>query len=163
MDSIKKYKALVSIIIFLLITNVAMLIFFVMPGNSDQKRDYDQNSFYTLLKNEVGFSPQQLDRYQQLRTEQRKKVKPLFDEIRNEKENFFGLLYAPETPDSTINADAGLIADTQKKLDLQMFNHFKMVRNLSKPEQIQKFDSSIKKVIIHMTGRSKKGKREQTK
>ena len=160
MDTIKKYKALVSIIIFLLITNFAMLIFFMVISKPvDRKyRNHEQNGIYTLLQKEVGFSKDQLDQYQDLRNQQRKNVSPLFNEIKKSKEDFYELLYSGNVSDSLINADADSIAQTQKKIDLQMFNHFKMVRNICKPDQVQKFDSSMKKVITRMTNRPGRGK-----
>ncbi len=165
MDSNKKNKALVSIIIFLLITNVAMLIFFVVLSNPGNKKysnsGHDQNSMSTLLQKEVGFSKDQLDQYQALRTLQRQNVKPLFNEVRKAKQNFYGLLYSQNVSDSLLNADADSIAQTQKKLDLQMFHHFKMVRNICTPDQVQKYDSTIKKVVARMTGRPGKGKPKQ--
>lgn len=163
MDTIKKYKSLISIIIFLLVTNFAMLIFFMVISKPIDKkyRNHDQNGIYTLLQKEVGFSQAQLDQYQVLRTQQRKNIKPLFDKVRKAKEDFYGLLYSANISDSLINADADSIGKTQKELDLQVFNHFKMVRNICTPDQIQKFDSSIKKVIARMTGRPEKGKPNQ--
>lgn len=163
MDAIKKYKTLVSIIIFLLITNFAMLIFFMVISKPVDKRSrsHDQNTISALLQKEVGFSQGQLDQYQVLRTQQRQNVRPLFDEIRKSKENFYGLLYANILSDSIINADADSIAQKQKKLDLQMFNHFKNVRSLCTADQLQKFDSTLKKVITRMTGRPGKGKPDQ--
>jgi len=155
-----KYKALVSIIIFLLITNIIMLILFMGNGNSSDKknRSHDQNGFYTLLQKEVGFSKPQLDQYQALRIEQRKTIKPLFEKIRKSKENFYELLYFENISDSLLNNDADSIALTQKQLDLQMFFHFKKIRNICSQAQLPKFDSSIKKVIIHMIGRQGKDK-----
>lgn len=160
MDTVRKYKTLVSIIVFLLITNFAMLIFFMVIAKPiDKKSRYnDQNGFGVMLQNEVGFSKTQLDQYQALRTQQRQNVKPLFDDIRKSKDNFYGLLYSDSVPDSVIDANADSIAETQKKLDLQMFNHFKNIRSLCTPDQLQKFDSSIKKAVARMTGRPGKGK-----
>jgi periplasmic protein CpxP/Spy len=160
MDTTKKYKALVSIIIFLLITNFAMLLFFMVLSKpaEEKPRNHEQNGFYTLLQKEVGFSQSQLGQYQDLRTQQRKNVSPLFNEVKKAKEDFYELLYSDNVSDSLINADADSIAQAQRKLDMQMFRHFKMVRNICTPEQIQKFDSSMKKVIVRMTSRPGRGK-----
>ena len=162
-NTIKKYKVLVSIIIFLLVTNFALLIFFMVNSNPIDKRSggHSENGIYNSLQNEVGFSKSQLDQYQALRILQRKNVKPLFDEVRKVKEDFYDLLYVNNVSDSLINADADSIAQTQKELDLQMFNHFKMVRDICTPDQLPKFDSTIKKVVVRMIGRSGKGKPEK--
>jgi periplasmic protein CpxP/Spy len=160
MNDTKKYKALVSIIIFLLITNLAMLLFFIVLDNPSGKRSKEraENGMYNSLQKDVGFSKNQLDQYQSLRTQQRQNIKPLFDKVRKSKMDFYGLIYMQNVSDSTLAMDADTIAQTQKELDLQMFNHFRRIRSLCTPDQLQKFDSTIKKVIIRMTGRPGKGK-----
>ena len=160
MDSISKNKSLISIIIFLLITNVAMLIFFLALNNPAQKNShsYDQNGISGLLQKEVGFTKEQLDTYQSLRKDHFDKVHVLFDELRKSKIDFYNLIYTQQASDSSVNKAADLIAEKQKTLDLQMFNHFETVRNICTPDQLQKFDTTIKKVIMRMTGRpGKKG------
>lgn len=156
----KKYRALISIIIFLLVTNFAMLLFFIILDKPADRRSKDrtENGMSNSLKQDVGFSNDQLDQYQALRTLQRKNVKPLFDKVRKSKIDFYELLYLQNVSDSTLAADADSIAQTQKELDLQMFNHFKKIRNICTADQLEKFDSTIKKVIIRMTGRPGKGK-----
>lgn len=164
----KKIRPLVLIIIFLLITNVGMLLFFIFSGNPSEKKDYNRDhgsgSMYNSLQNEVGFSADQLARYQSLRKENRDIVKPLFGELRAAKKDFYGLLYIDPVSDSLITADADSIAQRQKNLDLQMFRYFKNIRNICTPVQLQKFDSTINKVVIRMVagpGRSSKDSHRQ--
>src|SRR5664279_1970918 len=156
MNSVTKNKSLVSIVIFLLITNIVMLVFFLALNKPVQKnsRGRDQNGMSGMLQKEVGFSKDQLDKYLSLRKEQLDSVHTLFDGVRKAKMDFYNLVYTPEVSDSTVNEAAGLIAQRQKILDLQMFNHFKTVRNICTPDQLQKFDTTIKKVFIRMTGRT---------
>jgi Spy/CpxP family protein refolding chaperone len=152
MNNNTKTKTLVTIIVFLLITNIAMLIFFIMSNGPIEKkqRNHEQNGMYNSLKNDVGFSKEQLDKYQLLRKEQIGKVRPLFNEVRNAKKDFYGLIYSENIPDSLINADADSIAQKQKSLDMQMFGYFQNIRNICKPDQIQKFDSKLKKEVVRM-------------
>jgi hypothetical protein len=118
---------------------------------------------YNSLQNEVGFSKDQLDRYQLLRKDQREIVKPLFGELRAAKKDFYDLLYTATASDSLITADADSIAQKQKKLDLQIFHYFKNIRNICTPGQLQKFDSTINKVVVRMVGRSVKPNTGQRK
>jgi len=154
MDSITKTKSLVAIIIFLLITNIAMLVFFIVLSKpvDRRQRNHEYNGMYNSLQNEVGFSKDQLDQYQALRKTQREKVKPMFNELRNAKKDFYGLMYNQTVPDSLLNADADSIAQKQKILDIQMFAYFKNVRNICTPGQIQKFDSAINREVLRMVG-----------
>ena len=155
MESNTKTKSLITIIIFLLITNIAMLIFFVLegkPGNR-KERNHENRGMYNSLKNDVGFSDEQLTQYKNLREQQIKKVHPLFNEVREAKRNFYGLIVSNNASDSLLNADADSIAHKQKDLDLQMFGYFKNVRSICTPDQTQKYDSLIQTVVDRMIGR----------
>lgn len=149
-----KIKTLVGIIIFLLITNVAMLIFFIVLSKPVKKqRNHEFNGMYYSLQKDVGFSKDQLGQYQTLRNEQMQKMKPLFNELRNAKKDFYGLIYSGNISDSLINADADSISQKQKRLDMNMFKYFQNVRSLCLPDQTQKFDSSLKKEVVRMVAR----------
>ncbi len=165
MDSVTKNKSLVSIIIFLLITNIAMLVFFLVLNKPPQKvvRARDQNGMSGMLQKEVGFSKDQIDTYLSLRKSQMDTIHVLFDDLRKSKMDFYDLIYTSQISDSSLNKAADIIAERQKSLDLYMFNHFKQVRNICTPDQLQKFDSTIKKVLIRMTSRNGKDDHYQHK
>lgn len=155
MNNDKKTKSLITIIIFLLITNIAMLIFFVVLSKPAERRErnHQQNGMYNSLENEVGFTKDQLDQYKALREEQMKKVHPLFNEVRIAKNDFYGLINSGQVSDSLLNADADSIAQKQKNLDLQLFGYFKNVRAICTELQKPKFDSLMQKVEMRMIGR----------
>jgi Spy/CpxP family protein refolding chaperone len=155
MNSTVKTKPLIAIIIFLLITNLAMLLFLLFadrPGERKPK-DHEQNGMYNSLQSDVGFSKGQLDQYQSLRSKQRDNVRPLFNDLRKAKKDFYGLLYSGNMPDSLIQHNADSIAQKQRNLDMQMFLYFKSIKDICTPDQQQKFDSTIKKVVQRMVGR----------
>lgn len=155
MNSNTKTKSLITIIIFLLITNIAMLIFFVVlhkPGERRQK-NHESNGMYKSLQNDVGFSPNQLQEYKALREQQMRNMRPKFNEVRKSKKDFYELISSGQVSDSMLNADADSIAQKQKNLDMQMFLYFKNVRKICTAEQTGRFDSLMKKVVGRMTGR----------
>lgn len=154
MNNSAKIKSLVTIVIFLLITNVAMLIFFLVVSKPADKRqkNHEPNGMYNSLQNDVGFNKDQLDQYQALRKVQRDKARPMFSALRTSKKDFYYLMYSSTTSDSLINAYADSIGQRQKNLDMQMFSYFKSIRNICKPEQLPKFDSSITREIGWMVG-----------
>ena len=155
MNTATKNKSLISIIIFLLITNVAMVVFFLVLNNPVAKssRERDPNGMSGMLQKEVGFTKDQVGVYQSLRKEHSDSIHMLFDNLRKSKTDFYNLMYSPQVPDSSVNKAADLIAGDQKMLDLHMLSHFKMVRNICTADQLLKFDTSIKKVISRMTAR----------
>lgn len=158
-DPGKRYKALIFIILFLLATNIAMLIL-LMSENSPRKRDHDstQNRLSIILKNDVGFSETQLQQYQAFRNAQQQNVKPLFENIRKTKQAFYDQLPLNEISDSALNESASRIGEIQKQIDLQMFTYFKNIRNICTPAQLPKYDSAIKQVVIRMINKPSKGK-----
>ena len=148
-------KSLLIIIFLLLIINFAVLFFFVSknkPENNHQ-RDRKEGGLYTMLTKDANFTPDQIAKYQELREEQFTNVKPLFSKIRKSKDNFYSLLYKENVSDSTINAMSDSIAINQKALDVQMLTYFQNIRSICTSDQIPKFDSSIKKIVMRMTGR----------
>lgn len=154
MESAKKFKALVAIIIFLVLTDVVLLIFFISHQSTSDKREHsrDQNGMAMVLEKEVGFNKNQVGQYLQLRSRQRASGRPLFDSLRKSKENFYALLEQSLVADSIINKYADKIAFTQKQLDLQMYNYFQEVRKICTPQQLPQFDSVIKKTVLKMIG-----------
>ncbi len=155
MNNDKKTKSLITIIIFLLITNIAMLIFFVVQSKPAERREriHESNGMYKSLQNDVGFSKDQLNQYKVLREEQIRKVHPMFDELRQAKKDFYTLINSGQVSDSLVVAGADSIAQKQKRLDLQMFGYFKNLQAICTGEQKLKFDSLMKKVVVRMTGR----------
>lgn len=155
MNNDKKAKSLITIIIFVLITNIAMLIFFVVQSKPAERRErnHESNGMYKSLQNDVGFSKDQLNQYKVLREEQIRKVHPMFDELREAKKDFYALINSGQVSDSLIGAGADSIAQKQRRLDLQMFGYFKNLRAMCTDEQKQKFDSVMKKVVVRMIGR----------
>lgn len=153
MDPVKKNKSLLGIIIFLLISNIAMLVFFLALGNNT-KKEHNANTrkdmISNFLKKDVGFDQQQMDSYEQIHKDHFEKMRPFFDSLHASKDNFYNLLYV-EAPDSVVNKAAAVIGENQISLDIQMFRHFKNIRSLCKPEQLPKFDSLFKTVLSHMT------------
>ncbi|MEO7961941.1 MAG: hypothetical protein ABIR19_10360 [Ginsengibacter sp.] len=158
MESIRKNRSLISIIIFLLLTNLAMLAFFIFFNKNDQGNTSiaDKGRFYTALQKDVGFSDEQMNEYQALRKQNMQYVGPLFNEVKNAKFSLFDLVYTEPVPDSAIDSAATKIGQRQKELDIQMFHYFKKVRKVCKNQQLPKFDTAVKQLVIRMI--SKPGK-----
>jgi len=159
MNAFAKNRALVSIIIFLVISNIAILIYFLYFSDG-RKGSYgkDRNAVSGFLQKDMGFNKEQINKYQELKTTHLQTIKPVFNDIRTAKENFYNLLYVNNISDSAVDKAAAVIGEKQIALDKQMFNHFKSVRNLCTPQELPKFDSSFKKVVEKMTGgRFRKG------
>jgi len=161
--SISKTKSLVFIIAILVLTNIAVLVYFLRTEKSSHEGEKKgKNGLSTALQKEVGFNDEQVAKYRQMREEQMKIMRPLSDDIRRSKDSMFRLLGNREISDSVIHHLAGDIAMKQKEMDLRAFNHFRRVRQLCTPEQLQKYDSLVVKMIRKM-GNSRKGEPAKSK
>lgn len=159
MTSEKKIKSLIGIVVFLLLSNIAMLIFFVLLNNDTRHAsgNHENNLIGSFLKNDIGFSATQMTEYDTMRNEHLRNMKPLFDKMRSVRDSFYGLLYIDALPDSVINSKAAIIGERQAEMDKNFLRHLQEVRKLCKPEQLPKFDSSFKVVVSKITNRGRRG------
>lgn len=151
MNSLTRNKTLLVIIAILLLTNIAMLVFFMKCNRPPQENK--KIGFTERLKKEVGFTPQQMSVFEPKKKAFWDNMRVRFDEIKKTKEDFYYQMYDPSVPDSIINNKAQKIGDQQKELDLYVIRHFKDVRTLCTPEQLPKYDSLLPHIIKRMTER----------
>ncbi|MEO6330331.1 MAG: hypothetical protein ABIO55_15460 [Ginsengibacter sp.] len=154
----KKIRSLIFAIVFLLITNIALLLFLVLNRDDHHKTDNrGLNTVGTFLKDEIGFDDQQMSIYQNLRKSDFERGKPEFDSLKAAKGRFYLNIYNDTIPDSVINKLAVTIGEAQIAVDRHMLRHFKSLRRICTPAQLPKFDSSFKTVVEKVTmGKSKK-------
>ena len=154
MSTTSSNRNLIFIIAALLLTNIAVLVYFLLLRHPDHGHQgppsRSSNGISEKLKDSVGFNEQQIAEYQKLKDEQSASIKTMFDEMRKAKESLFKLLSDPNVSDSAIGRASDDIANKQKALDLQTFNHFKKVRALCTPDQLVKYDSLIQRMFRKM-------------
>ena len=158
MNSSSRSRRLIVIIIILLLTNIAILAFFLSPkpgGGTNPTGTKPGYGMAETLKREVGLDSQQVKEMNRLREEHWKKMKPMFEDLQNTKNDFYLLLKSPETPDSVINAAASQIGQKQTLIDLQVFQHFRNSRLVCTEEQRPKYDSLVQILIKKMSGPSR--------
>jgi protein CpxP len=136
-------KLLLLLIGFLLVTNVAMLLFFMNSRPTERKgmRAERKAMMTSFLQNEIGFSQQQLTQYDSLTEQHKRTVRAMFESARKDKESQVKQLTADNFSESSINGLSTVAAAKQKEMEVEMFTHFKNVRNICTPAQLPKFDS----------------------
>jgi Spy/CpxP family protein refolding chaperone len=168
--STTRNRNLLFIIGALLLTNIAVLAYFLWiksPDDSKKPPSRGNGGMTDKLKDSVGFNDQQLAEYKKLKDEQWNTVKPMFDGMRKAKDSLFRLLSDPAVNDSVVNKASNAIAERQKALDLQTFNHFRKVRALCTPEQQIKYDTLVQRMFRKMSKpparRNDQDKKDQSK
>lgn len=164
MNSQAKNKVLIFIITVLLLTNMAVLVYFLWFKQSPKinRNNFNRDGMAESLKKEVGFNNEQVAQYKQIRDKQWDTMRMKFDDLRKAKDSLFNLIGATDVPDSTLNSAAGKIAERQKALDLQTFNHFRAVRQLCTPDQLPKYDSLVKRMFHRVRGSFRRSDRSKS-
>ena len=148
MSTQTKSKLYILIIGILLVTNIAVLFFF-LKGKPDQPKGNKGGGpamMKEFLKNDVGFNDQQIQQYDTLSKQHREKSKADFDTLKVSKEQQFKELGSKGFSDSAIAEMANRSAEKQKLMEAKMLNYFASIRKLCTPEQQPKFDSLFYKV-----------------
>jgi periplasmic protein CpxP/Spy len=157
MTYIKNNKALVFIIAILLLSNIALVYFFVKKdGKKSEQKEFGSFREYMAhtLKTEVGFSDEQVKNYEELSVKHKQSMRPLFNDIHATKENFYRLL-SEESGDSLRTQRLHLIGEKQELIDSTIFNHFQSLRQICTQDQLPKYDTVIQRVVRGMIGPKK--------
>jgi len=151
MDIFKQNRYLFVVIILLVILNLATItmLWLGKPEQRQPRLDQpnpaeEQNRISQILKDELGFDKQQIDKYLQIRREHREKVRMLNDEIRQVKKQMFDEVLKdipkPEFSDSLL----AISQSKQAEIERMTFQHFLNLKRLCKPEQQNKL-----KLLMH--------------
>jgi Spy/CpxP family protein refolding chaperone len=151
--STTRNRNLLIIITVLLLTNIGMLAYFLGQKKNTKPCppvEAGRVGVAEMLQKEVGFTEEQTAKYKEMKEKQKQRIKPMYDNMRKAKDSLFRLLSFPDTPDSSVNKAAEVIAQQQKEIDLETFNHFKRVRTLCTPGQETNFDSMVIRMFRKM-------------
>lgn len=162
MSTHTKSKLYLLIIVILLVTNIAMLFFFLGDKDGGKKgggpgRQDRSAMMKSFLKDEIGFTAQQLQQYDTLSKQYKEATKGQFDSLRSNKEEQFKELGSKGFSDSAIFDMINKSSERQKVMELQLLNHFASIRKICSADQLTKFDTSFYKIW------SKKKKPEEKK
>ncbi len=146
MSTQPRNKILIIIIAILLVANI-ILLSFLFAGKLE-KRPERKSQMGAYLKNEIGFSDQQMVQFDSVKARHRRQVKVLFDSIRIKKDAAFRAIGASAFSDSTIGNAASFSAEKQQDLELMMLQHLKEIRMICTPQQRQQFDTGFYKVMM---------------
>ncbi len=151
-------KILILIIGILLAANIATLTFFLMnTGEKTSSAKYDRKAMImSFLEKEVGFSKEQMSRYEEMSKLHRQEMRKSFDGMSTQRERVFKDLAINNFNDSAIQVAAGDISSQQKEFELLMLRHMNGIRSICTPEQRPAFDSGFYRIISKRGGRDKK-------
>lgn len=148
-----KYRILIFLVVFLLLTNIGLLLYFTAFNKPEPKANKQEKrgpGITAFLQNDLGFSKQQMAELDSLKKQHRAAIKPLFEELGKTKDNFYQLIGKPGISDSALQAAANEIGKKQAALDLQFFQNFVSLRKLCTEQQLIRFDATMPSLASKM-------------
>ncbi|MGA9364495.1 MAG: hypothetical protein WBW16_09020 [Bacteroidota bacterium] len=147
MDYIKRNKLLLSIIGVLVILNLATVSFILFapkplgppPGGEPPER---------FMEHELGFSPEQRNRYAELREEFFRKGRLQAEAQAKAREALFDLMRNQNVSEGEIRQRASVIGNVETERSIDLYQHFRAVRAICTPEQQRKFDTIIGDILM---------------
>jgi Spy/CpxP family protein refolding chaperone len=161
MNYFKNNRVLLLVIAALILVNLCLLYYGFIDRDKHEgfkgpiTREEMMKRTKKKLKEEVGFTDEQLKQYEQLRMTHFDSLDPKFEELGKAKENFLNLLFQSNVSDSAISAASEKICEQQKSIDEQMLRHFMSLRKLATEDQKPKLDSFLQKITRRMSGRGR--------
>lgn len=149
-NSQSKNRTLIFIIALLLITNIAMLVYFMSFNRKKGNDGRSKGGFENILQKEVGFNSDQVARFKALRETHWSEAKKQMEEIKQVKLQLFNLTKEANVSDSAVMSLADSIAGIQKQIEINSFKHFKGTRALCTAQQQPAYDSLMTKIITRM-------------
>jgi protein CpxP len=143
-------KTLLAIIAVLLVSNIAVLLYFVVLKDNWRRAEKRRSPMTEFLQKEVGFSQQQLALFDSLKRHHHEVVKPLGEDLSRSRDTLYLLIAHPAVTDSALQAAAAAIGRKQAVLELKLFDNFRQIRAICTPAQLPRFDSLAPSLVRKM-------------
>lgn len=147
MNNITKSRLLSTVIIALLIANIATLTVFLLKKDNKKLPPPQKGGPFAFLVKELALDSNQVIAYTKLRDEHQKNVEAYRAEIRNAKDALFELLKDSIANESKLQEALNNIGEKEKAFDKVVFVHFQHVRSLCTEAQKKKFDEIIQEAL----------------
>lgn len=157
MNNISQNKNLLLVIICLVLLDIAVLAYFLWPSPKKPHtsiRDRRRQEMVEKLKNDVGFSEQQVQQYTSLKDSQMNELKPVFTEMRSKKDSLFLLVSNGSATDSIAKRFTEDIAALQQQVDYKLYKTHVKLRELCSPQQLSKYDTMMAERVRKMSKQS---------
>jgi len=157
MKSQSNNRLWVLVTVVLLLANIGLLAYIVWGKQPGKKQGQERGRFMgNYLKNELGFSKEQMATFESMRNTHRENSKPIFEDMRAIKAKNLRDLGQAGFSDSAIITAAKNMGQQQEQLEIQMLKNLRSIRDICTPEQKQKFDTGFYKMMARERKKKKK-------
>ena len=144
MKAITSNKWVLLLVVFLVLTNLALVIFAF--SGSRQSSHKEQNDY---VKTQLHLSSEQDQLFKQEKEAYFKKMKPRWEEIGKLKDSLYLHLGDEAMPDSLVSYYTRQWSEKSRQSDSILFYHFRELRTHCTKEQQAIFDTLVPKMVIH--------------
>lgn len=133
----------VSFGIMLAVNIVLLVMLFRKPEKNAQKKP---TPFVQMMRDlQLDSTQQQV--FRQRKDSFMKSMKPLWEDIRKSKYEFYRQLQDVNTPDSVIHRLAGMIGEKTRLSEEMQYRHFRELRLVCRPSQQPRFDTIVPQMM----------------
>jgi protein CpxP len=145
-----KNKSLIIMVLALLLSNIVLLFFYLKKCKKGGRPQMVEQ-----MAKEIGFDNTQKDLFVKQRNEHMQQTKPLMDSVMQlKKEYITKLMQQPN--DSTLQQYTTAISTLMFRMDALNFASLQESKKICTPQQMQAYDSIVKKIMLRMPNKPKK-------
>lgn len=142
MKAITSNKWVLLLVVFLLLSNLA-LVFFAFSTARTEKKKPQENAFRSTL----GLTDEQTREFDRQKELFLKNMRPRWAEVNRLKDSLYQQMGNENITDSVIEHYTGKWNEINRQSDIMLFNHFRELRKECKESQLPAFDSAVVKMV----------------
>lgn len=144
MDVLKQNKLLFRLIILLVVMNLAIVVFLLVPksSNTSDGRRPDRNieEILNVLKEELQLTSEQVSKLKDLREDFFVKETKLKKVIKSQRDSMNELMFNAQTDTIMVKTIAKRVSENEFKMELLRFDQAKTLKTICTPAQMKKFE-----------------------
>ena len=142
MKAITSNKWVLVLVLFLVLTNLA-LVFFAFKGTAKVEKKEEKG----FLTSKLNLTEEQDKEFKKRKEEYFTLMKPRWEEVNTLKDSLYSHLGDEEVSDSVINYYVDQWSENSRESDKLLFKHFREIRKICTKEQQVIFDTIVPKMV----------------
>jgi DNA-binding MarR family transcriptional regulator len=148
MKAITNNKWVLLLVIFLVMTNLALVFFAFSNAKPAERRD--QKDF---MKTKLHLTEEQDKYFKQKKEEYFSVMKPRWEEVNNLKDSLYQHIGDEQVSDSMVNYYIDKWTENTRQSDKKLFYHFRELRSRCNKDQQVIFDTLVPKIVKYQSRR----------
>lgn len=148
----------IVILILINITSISLLVKTNSPRDKYLFKEKKNNNHDQMIIDKIGLDTIQSAQFLSMKKEHLEELSSYQDQLVNYRKEMFANL---NNDSFNIDNYSQKISFIQSEMDKMAFNHFKEMRGICRPDQLQKFDQIMQRIMSRMPRNSKRNKKNK--